>query len=335
MEWSSRTVLVTGASGIVGSWLVKALLARRARVVALIRDLDAQSELVRSGTLAAVTQVRGALEDFAALRRALNEHEVDTVMHLGAQTIVGAALRDPLATFEANIRGTYHLLEAVRRQGEQVRAVVIASSDKAYGEAPELPYRESHPLQGRHPYDVSKSCTDLLASTYHQTYGLPVAISRCGNIYGGGDLNWSRIVPGTIRSYHRGERPILRSDGTMVRDYLYVEDVVAAYLDLAENLHRPEVAGQAFNFGPEQPLTVLELVQAIQQVMAAEHLPPIIRNTARGEIHSQWLSSAKARAVLGWTPRFSLAEGLLHTVSWYRSYWDQAGFAEERIRRSA
>jgi CDP-glucose 4,6-dehydratase len=322
MDWSSRKVLVTGASGFVGSWLAKALVAKRACVVALIRDIDEQSELLRSGVYSAVTVVRGNLEDFASVRRALNEHDVDVVMHLGAQTIVGAALRDPLATFEANIRGTYHLLEAIRLQGDQVKAVVIASSDKAYGETPDLPYRETQPLEGRHPYDVSKSCTDLLASTYHHTFKIPLAISRCGNIYGGGDLNWSRIVPGTIRSCWRRERPVLRSDGTMIRDYLYVEDVVEAYLDLAANLHRPEVAGQAFNFSPEAPCSVLDLVAALQQVMGVTDLPPIIQNTVRAEIHSQWLSAAKAKDVLGWVPRFPLAEGLRRSVIWYRKYLD-------------
>src|ERR1051325_2432662 len=323
MDWSACIVLVTGASGFVGSWLVKALLARGARVVTLIRDLDEQSELLRCGAYSAVTVVRGALEDFSALRRCLNEHDVNIVMHLGAQTIVGAALRDPLATFEANIRGTYHLLEAIRLQGAQIKAAVIASSDKAYGETPDLPYRETQPLEGRHPYDVSKSCTDLLASTYYHTYRIPLAISRCGNIYGGGDLNWSRIVPGTIRSLYRNENPVLRSDGTMIRDYLYVEDVVEAYLDLAENLYRPEVAGQAFNFSPGVPMSVLELVTAIQQIMGAAALKPIIHNNALSEIHSQWLSAAKAKSILTWTPRFSLLEGLRRSVNWYRDYFKQ------------
>ena len=229
---------MTGATGFVGSWLVKALVRRKAQVVALVRDLDHQSELVRSGAIRRVTVVNGCLEDFAALERAINEHEVDTVFHLAAQAIVGAALRNPLPTFEANIRGTYNLLEACRIHAGLVKAVVVASSDKAYGDHEDLPYTEQHALIGRHPYDVSKSCTDLIATTYHHTYGMPVTIARCGNIYGGGDLNWSRIVPGTIRSLLDRQRPVLRSDGTMIRDYFYVEDAVSAYLALAERIER-------------------------------------------------------------------------------------------------
>jgi CDP-glucose 4,6-dehydratase len=247
-------------------------------------------------------------------------HEVDTVFHLGAQTLVGTALRSPLLTFEANIRGTYHLLEACRRMQPLVRRVVVASSDKAYGEARELPYTEETPLLGRHPYDVSKSCTDLLAVAYASTYDLPVTIARCGNVYGGGDLNWSRIVPGTIRSLLRGERPLLRSDGSMTRDYIFVEDAVDAYLKLAEALDDPSVAGQAFNFAHGSPMSVLEIVDAIRTVMGATDLQPEILDTARSEIPHQHLDSSKARRQLGWEPGWQLHEGLGRTVEWYRSY---------------
>ena len=319
-NWPARRVLVTGATGFVGSWLVKALLERQALVVALVRDLDHQSELVRSGAVCNVTVVNGRLEDYAAVERAVNEHEVDTVFHLGAQAIVGAALRNPLPTFEANVRGTYHVLEACRAHSGLVRRVVIASSDKAYGDTDRLPYTEEHPLVGRHPYDVSKSCTDLLAASYHHTYGMPVAISRCGNIYGGGDLNWSRIVPGTIRSFLRNERPVLRSDGTLVRDYFYVEDAAAAYLALAEQLDRPEVAGQAFNFSTESYVTVREIVETIGQVMKAQHLAPEIQGRAAGEIQKQSLCARKAREVLGWTARHDLTDGMAKTVEWYRAF---------------
>ena len=218
--WQNRRVFVTGATGIVGSWLVKDLLAAGAYVVALVRDADPQSEFFRSGDFQSVAIVNGALEDFATLERAINEHEIDTVFHLGAQTIVGTAHRSPVPTFEANIRGSYFLLEACRLHQDRVRRVVIASSDKAYGDQPNLPYTEDTPLQGQHPYDVSKSCTDLIAQTYYHTYRLPVAIARCGNVYGGGDLNWSRIVPGTVRSLLQGMPPLIRSDGRYVRDYL-------------------------------------------------------------------------------------------------------------------
>jgi CDP-glucose 4,6-dehydratase len=305
---------------MIGSWLVKDLLAQGAYVAALVRDADPQSELYRSGDIRRVTVVNGALEDFWTLERAINEHEVDTVFHLGAQTIVGTAHRFPLPTFEANIRGTYNLLEACRLHSNMVQRVVIASSDKAYGEQPNLPYTEDMPLNGRHPYEVSKSCADLIAQCYHHTYGLPVAIARCGNVYGGGDLNWSRIVPGTIRSFLRGERPIIRSDGTYVRDYIYVKDVVRAYMRLAECLDDDRVQGEAFNFSTETPLTVLELVQAIQRLMNCEHIEPQILDYAEGEIRAQYLSAAKARSILSWEPRFNLEQGLRETIEWYRVF---------------
>lgn len=318
--WLGRRVLVTGATGIVGSWLVKDLLARQAQVVALIRDADPQSELYRSGAITQVFVVNGRLEDFWTLERALNEHEIDTVFHLGAQPLVGVARRFPLQTFEANIRGTYNLLEACRIHRHLVKNIVVASSDKAYGEHPDLPYTEDMPLIGRYPYDVSKSCTDLISLSYYHTYDLPITVARCGNIYGGGDLNWSRIVPDTIRSLCRGEPPVIRSDGTFVRDYIYVKDVTRAYMRLAEGLDSPQVKGEAFNFSPERGLTVLELVEKIRQLMGCLHLEPKILNIAQGEIRSQYLAAAKAQRVLGWRPQFSLEEGLKETIAWYRDF---------------
>jgi CDP-glucose 4,6-dehydratase len=323
-DWSNRRVLVTGATGFVGSWLAKALVRRDAQVVVLLRDLDHQSELVRSGAIRRVSVVNGCLEDFNALERAVNEHEVDIVFHLAAQAIVGAALRNPLPTFEANVRGTYNLLEACRIHAGLVKAVVVASSDKAYGDHEDLPYTERHALIGRHPYDVSKSCTDLIATTYQHTYGLPVTIARCGNVYGGGDLNWSRIVPGTIRALLRRERPLLRSDGTMVRDYFYVEDAVSAYLALAEQIGRPGVAGEAFNFSTEQAVTVNQIVSTVYDVMNIHDLPPVVLGTAQAEIKAQALSAAKARSVLGWSAEHDLAGGLRKTVDWYRAYFEDA-----------
>jgi CDP-glucose 4,6-dehydratase len=317
--WRDRRVFVTGATGMVGANLVKALLAQGACVVALVLDADPQSELYRSGDIARVSVVSGDLRDPGCLERAITLHEIDTVFHLGAQTIVGAAHRAPLETFDTNIRGTYNLLEVCRRQAALVRCLVVASSDKAYGEQP-LPYLEDAPLAGRHPYEVSKSCADLLAQSYHHTYGTPVTIARCGNIYGPGDLNWSRIVPGTIRDCLHGRRPVIRSDGRSRRDYLYVKDVVSAYLTLAEHIAHPEVAGHAFNFSDQSPLTVLDIVGQIQKLMACEALQPDIRNQARGEITDQWLSAARARQVLGWQARFTLAEGLEETIAWYRSF---------------
>lgn len=318
--WQGRRVFVTGATGMVGSWLVKDLLAHGAYVVTLVRDGDPQSELFRSGDIHRVSVVNGALEDFWTLERALNENDIDTVFHLGAQTIVGTAHRFPLATFETNIRGTCNLLEACRLHRDVVQRVVIASSDKAYGEHPELPYTEDMPLNGRHPYDVSKSCADLIATTYYHSYKLSIVIARCGNVYGGGDLNWSRIVPGTIRSFLRGERPVIRSDGTYVRDYVYVKDVVCAYRRLAECLENEEVPGKAFNFGTEEPITVFQLVSVIQRLMGSMHIEPDVKNVAEGEIQSQYVSAARAHHLLGWHPEYALVDGLNETIAWYRSF---------------
>lgn len=314
--WADKRVLVTGATGLVGSWLTSALLDAGSHVVALICDVNPHSELVRSGTLARTVTVHGRLEDRSLVERAVNEHEIDTIFHLGAQTLVGTARRAPVPTFESNIQGTWNVLEAARVCQGLVQRVVVASSDKAYGEQPLLPYTEDMPLTGRAPYDVSKSCTDLLSQSYHATYGLPVSIARCGNIYGGGDLNWSRIVPGTIRALLRGERPVIRSDGTLVRDYLYVDDVINAYLLLGEALGAGGVAGQAFNFSYEAPLSVLEMYRAICEAMGAE-VEPAVLGQAGGEIQNQHLSAAKARSALGWKTQSDLEQGLARTVAWY------------------
>jgi len=318
--WTDRHVFVTGATGMIGSWLVKALLVEGAYVVALIKDADPQSELYRSGDIQRLRVVNGVLEDFWTTEWAINLHEIDTVFHLGAQTIVDVARRFPLQTFEANIRGTYNLLEACRLHNDMVQQVVIASSDKAYGEQPKLPYTEDMPLNGRHPYEVSKSCADLIAQAYYHTYGLPVAIARCGNVYGGGDLNWSRLVPSTIRSFLYGERPVIRSDGTYVRDYIYVKDVARAYMHLTECLDDNRVQGEAFNFSTESPIKVLEMVRMIQNLMHCEDIEPDIRNYAKAEIRNQYLSAEKARAILGWKPQFDLEMGLRETIEWYRVF---------------
>jgi len=320
MDWRGRRTLVTGATGLIGSWLVKRLLKEGAYVVALIRDWDPQSELLRSGDVARVSVVTGALEEFGALERAINEQEIDTVFHLGAQAIVGTALRSPLPTFEANIRGTYNLLEACRVHSTLVRRVVVASSDKAYGEAATLPYTEDMACNGRHPYDVSKSCADLIALTYAHTYGLPVAVARCGNVYGGGDLNWSRIVPGTIRSILADGRPLLRSDGRSLRDYIYVSDVVDAYLLLAEGAAEEGVRGEAFNFSAGMPMTVLEIARKIGELMGRPDLEAVVLNQAEFEIKDQYLDSGKAKRVLSWAPKHTLEEGLGETIGWYRAW---------------
>jgi len=319
-SYDGARVLVTGATGIVGSWLCRELIARGANVVALVRDPDPQSELYRSGDVLRTSVVAGPLEDYATVERAINEHEVTTVFHLGAQTIVGTAQRSPIQTFKSNIEGSWNVLEACRRLGDQVRAVVVASSDKAYGDQPDLPYHEDMPLLACHPYDVSKSCTDMLARTYAVSYGLPTVIARCGNIYGGGDLNWSRIVPGTIRSILRGEPPIIRSDGQYVRDYLYVRDAVSAYLHLADAvIDDAAVRGEAFNFSTESWVTVLEIVDTIRKRMGSDLVPRVL-DQAKAEIKSQSLSAARAKRELGWSAAWDLDRGLDETIAWYRSY---------------
>jgi len=317
--WQDRPVLVTGATGLVGSWLTRRLVEAGADVVCLVRDWVPQSELVRTRTIEKVKVVRGDVRDRDLLERTIGEYETSTVIHLAAQTIVGIANRNPVSTFESNIQGTWNLLEACRRS-PGIRSIVIASSDKAYGDQEDLPYGEDTPLQGSHPYDVSKSCADLITRTYAQTYGLPVAVTRCGNFYGGGDLNWNRIVPGTIRSVLRGEEPIIRSDGQYVRDYFYVEDGAAAYMLLAEQLHcRPELQGLAFNFSNESEVTVLELVKRILRAMDSQ-LEPRILNEASHEIRRQFLSASRARTTLDWSPLFTLDDGLERTISWYREF---------------
>jgi CDP-glucose 4,6-dehydratase len=316
-DWRERRVLVTGATGIVGSHLCAALLERGAVVVAFVRDDDPQSSFYRDGIAARCSIVRGELQRCEDAMRALNAHEIEIVFHLGAQTLVGAALRDPIETFESNIRGTYNLLDAVRRLQDLVRVVVVASSDKAYGDSDVLPYTENMPLAGRHPYDVSKSCTDLLATCYAVSYGVPLAIARCGNIYGAGDLNWSRIVPGTIRSLLAGQRPVLRSDGKSIRDYVYVADVVSAYLVLAEAIEAGGVRGEAFNFSPETKVDVFEIVRTISALLESD-LQPVVLGTATHEIKDQTLDASKARATLGWQPAWTLEAGLRATIPWYR-----------------
>jgi CDP-glucose 4,6-dehydratase len=316
--WTDRPVFVTGATGLVGGWLVRRLLEARADVVCLARDWIPQSELVRSGLLERVNVVRGDVRDQQLVERILGEYEVNTVFHLAAQTIVGVANRNPVSTFESNIQGTWSVLEACRRS-PTVKAVVGASSDKAYGDREVLPYTEDAPLQGRHPYDVSKSCADLIAQSYARTFGLPVAITRCGNFYGGGDLNWNRIVPGTIRSILRGERPVIRSDGSYIRDYFYVEDGAAAYMLVAERLNADgQIQGQAFNFSNELQITVLELVEKILGRLGST-LRPEVRNEASNEIRHQYLSAERARRVLDWHPLFTLDQGLERTIEWYRN----------------
>ncbi|MBZ0294708.1 MAG: GDP-mannose 4,6-dehydratase [Anaerolineae bacterium] len=319
--WQDRPTFVTGASGLVGMWLVRRLLHLNADVICLARDWVPERELLQPPIMNRVKIIRGDVCDQALLERVMGEYEVVTVIHLAAQTLVSVANRNPVSTFESNIGGTWSLLEACRRT-PTVKQIVLASSDKAYGDQQELPYNEDTPLQGKHPYDVSKSCADLIAQAYAVTYDLPVVITRCGNFYGGGDFNWNRIVPGTIRSILRGQRPVIRSDGNYIRDYFYVEDGAAAYTLLAEKLaENPDLRGHAFNFSHTFQVTVLELVERILTLMNSD-LKPDIRNEVRNEILHQYLNADKARKLLGWEPLFTLDEGLQQTVLWYQQYFE-------------
>jgi CDP-glucose 4,6-dehydratase len=317
--WQDRSVFVTGCTGLLGSWMIQELCDRGAKVVGLVRDWVPQSRLFTSGLSQKIITVYGRIEDIEILKRTINEYEIDTVLHLAAQTLVRMADREPTATFEANIKGTWNLLEACRLVGG-VSRIIVASSDKAYGSQENLPYRETAPLQGENPYDVSKSCADLISRSYYLSYGLPVCITRCGNLYGGGDLNFDNLVPDTIRLALNNKPVVIRSDGTFIRDYFYVKDGVNAYLHLAEQMERPEILGEAFNFSNELQISVLELVNKILNLMKKAYLQPVILNQAKKEIKHQYLSTAKAQMLLNWKPIYTLEEGLTETIEWYRSF---------------
>jgi CDP-glucose 4,6-dehydratase len=318
-NWLNKNVLVTGCTGLLGSWLTEELINLKVNITGVVRDHVPRSRIYREGLIDKINVIYGSLEDYHMIERALNEYEIETVFHIAAQTIVPIANKNPLSTFESNIKGTWVLLEACRRS-ERVKKIIVASSDKAYGEHKILPYTEEMPLMGRNPYDVSKSCVDLIAQMYFHHYGLPVCITRCGNLFGGGDLNFNRITPGTIRSVFYNERPVIRSDGSYIRDYFYVKDAVRAYIFLAEKMDDSSIVGQAFNFGNDTPMTVLEIANEILSLMNRLDLEPIILNQAKGEIPAQYLSSKKAREMLQWKPSFSLREGLLETIEWYKDY---------------
>ena len=318
--WKDRNVFVTGCTGLLGSHLTQMLVEKNANVVGLVRDLVPKSNLVKTGIYDDINIVRGSVEDFYTVERAINEYEIDAVFHLAAQTIVGIANRNPLSTFESNIKGTWCVLESCRRS-PTVKRIVVASSDKAYGDQDKLPYDENAPLIGMHPYDASKSCMDLLSLMYYNTYKLPVCVTRCGNFYGPGDLNFNRIVPGTIRSVLNNETPTIRSDGTYIRDYFYVKDGALAYMDLAEKMDNPKIHGEAFNFSNELQISVLELTKKILKIMKREKLKPKILNEAKNEIKHQYLSAKKARKMLDWKPKYKLDDGLKETISWYKQFF--------------
>jgi CDP-glucose 4,6-dehydratase len=314
--WQYKNVFITGCTGLLGSHISELLIKNGAQVVGLIRDYVPQSRVFSEKINTNLVVVRGDVQNYSLLERVINEYEIDTVYHLAAQTIVSIANNNPLSTFESNIRGTWNVLEACRRN-KGVKRIVVASSDKAYGDQDILPYSEETPLQGQHPYDVSKSCSDLIAHTFYHTYGLPVCITRCGNFYGPGDLNYNRLVPGAIRAALQGEPPIIRSDGTFIRDYFYVKDGAEAYMFLAQKMDELPVHGEAFNFSNELQITVLGLVNKILALMNCPNLTPIIKNEANQEIKHQYLSTKKAKQVLGWEPKYSLDQALVETIDWY------------------
>jgi len=315
-----KNVFITGATGIVGYWLTTHLHDMGAEITIYMRDFVPKSNLIKSSIYGKVNVVTGHLEDYLNIKRVLNEYEIHSVFHLGAQTIVETANRSPLSTFNSNVKGTWNVLEACRNS-KLVENIVVASSDKAYGSSDQLPYTEDMPLFGEHPYDVSKSCSDLISQSYAKTYGMSIGIARCGNIYGGNDLNFNRIVPGTIKSFLHNQRPIIRSDGTFKRDYIYVEDAVDSYITIAENLHKNRIKGQSFNFGNEKPLKVMEIVKEIQKLMSKEDIKPKILNIAKGEIKDQYLNSKKARKMLKWKPHYTLEKGLKETIKWYKNFF--------------
>lgn len=326
--WQNKNVFITGCTGLVGSWLTKFLIDEGANAIGLVRDRVPKSILWENSEEFTyipqeLTVVYGCLEDYLLLERTINEYEIEIVFHLAAQTIVGIANRNPLSTFESNIRGTYNLLEACRRNQELLNAVVIASSDKAYGEQKILPYREDTPVQGKHPYDVSKSCCDLLAKTYNISYELPVCTTRCGNFFGPGDLNFNRIIPQTIRHLLNDERPIIRSDGKFVRDYLYVKEGALAYKFLAEKMHSLSISGESYNFSAESPITVIDLANKIIELMNKNAITPIVQNAVVNEIREQYLSSQKAKETLGWVPIYEFDKSLIETIDWYRIFFNK------------
>lgn len=320
--WKDRRVFITGCTGLLGSWLTKSLVERGADVTGLIRDWVPAANLIWSGFNQKINIVRGELEDYFKLERILNEYEIDTVFHLGAQTIVSIANKNPMNTFIANINGSWNLLEACRSI-DSVSRIVVASSDKAYGMHEVLPYTEKFPLLGSHPYDVSKACADLIARAYHITYSLPVCVTRCGNFFGGGDLNFNRIVPGTIKSVIYGKRPVIRSDGTYIRDYIYIMDAIDAYLLLAEKMDDKSIHGEAFNFSNEIQMTVMDITKLILKLMGRSDLQPKILNTVKGEIKHQYLCAEKAKGVLGWKSRYKIEDGLKETIKWYQEFFKQ------------
>jgi len=320
--WNLKNVLVTGGSGFLGSYIIEKLIAKNANVIAIIRDQIPNSRLFYENLNKNITIVQGDITDYRLIERTLNEYEIEIVFHLAAQTIVQIANRAPISTFDSNIKGSWNIFEASRNINT-IERIIVASSDKAYGPKEKLPYYESDPLNAKHPYDLSKAVTDMLAQSYYSTYKLPIGITRCGNLYGGGDLNFNRIVPQTIRSIIYNQNPEIRSDGTFLRDYFFVEDAADSYIVFAENLLEKKLEGQAFNFGTGEPVSVLDLVDKIIRISKKDSLKPIIRNTAKDEIKNQYLDCNKAYKVFKWKPKYSIETGLKKSYEWYKMWFNK------------
>jgi len=316
--WKNRRVLITGGSGFIGSWLCKSLVSMQANVVVV--DIKLPKEF--SYTVSRINSgkplfIRGDVRNFTSLQNIIRKYRVNTIFHLAAEAIVSRALMNPYKTLETNIKGTWNVLEA-SRLSTTVKRIVVASSDKAYGAAKVLPYTELTCLQGEAPYEVSKSCADLICQAYFQSYNLPVCVTRCGNVYGGADYNFSRIIPGTILSVLKNRKPIIRSDGNFVRDYIFIKDIVNAYILVAERMNNKKIIGEVFNFGYNKPKTVLEVVQNILRNMRRSDLSPIILNQVSREIKNQYLNASKAHRLLKWKPKYKFNRGLKQTIQWYK-----------------
>jgi len=317
--WNGKKVLISGFEGFLGSNLTLKLLSLGADIVGLDILTGRKDTLFPSKEYRKIKVIKGDVADFALVKNIFVKNRVKVVFHLAAEAIVGRSLKYPIRAFSSNIEGAWNMLEAARQAGSAIDSIVIASSDKAYGSHKELPYKEDYPLAGCHPYDVSKTCSDLIANTYFHTYKLPVAVTRCGNIYGPGDFNFSRLIPDAMRCVFSGKVLKIRSDGKFVRDYVYVEDIVNGYIRIAESLRKGRLFGEAFNLSDEKPLTVMQVLKEINK-LCGNKLEYEIMNIARYEIKKQYLASAKARSILSWKPKYNFNDGLRMTLDWYRAY---------------
>jgi len=314
--WKGKRVLITGYEGFLGSNLTKCLLKLKAEISGLDIVTKRKKTILTRKELRAINIVKGSVEDLALVNRIVKKERIEIVFHLAAEALVGDCLKEPLKGFSTNIKGTWNILESARLN-KSIKAIIVASSDKAYGSHSNLPYRETAALSGMHPYDVSKSCADLITHAYYHTYRVPVVITRCGNIFGPGDFNFSRIIPDCFRSIVKNKVLAIRSDGKFIRDYVYVDDIVNGYIALAEKMRALKLYGEAFNFSDENPISVLNLVKKVYRISGKKPNHKVL-NKAKYEIKKQYLSSRKARKILGWKPKNNLDQALRETFNWYK-----------------